>query len=1323
MGLGRSAATVVLALALLGPGPFVSPSPGGDGGSRSTPAPPTLLMVNVNETTCLCPAPVGGVFTGTAGGGIARWTEDGTLATLHTMADGGIATNHIVDIAPDIGTCLAIGDTEEPLVYATGAIGDRWFTQGKVEGAKGPLRALEGSDGGFLVLDASGAIYLSDTGASWSRLDPKYGLRTTGWEVADRDGDILAVSNGTDVVLVDLNSINHWTKTSPSVLDIDIDGDKVAIASPDHPDVYDIATDSWLDENGTQAIMGYGQGWSMVRMGGNKFTSANLEGLVIEANITINNSGGLKLQGTISDKTDANVTDMLLLANHTVLLSTMKGNWVLKDGEASPFPTSELSMPPSNDILSVSYEADTLWVLTPEGLASLSFDSRGFPTAWTQGPYLGEGVSTGMLDTAYLEGTVYICGYGPGVHTYDTFASSAPSRWGRVHIYGDARDDVEDVAVVNGTLYAAGEFGMDKMVPGSDPPAFEMVEGSPVGALCLYTEEDSLYSLYIGTREGLWWHDTTHGIWIEPEYVHLGLRRGPVSDYVRSGYRYYAAIGDEVHTDIAPPGDHNENVSFAGNVTRLVARPDVEDPVWAVAGGGAFTLVWEEFPGPDGPIEMMVAKERERERLGDAWVNDAALSTDGTLYLATDSGLQTIDRFGTSWYQWTTSNGLSANDIRTLSFVEQTVTLWVGAYGGVDVMDVHTEVPTRIGVEEGIPSNLVYDITMEGTDVWVGTDVGGAARADRGKLEWQVYNTSSGLIADDVQAVAVRGDLVLFGTDEGVTVLDRGDSTIESYTSSSSGLPGDWVWCALSHETGIYVGTDMGLALFVPDTGEWQAFDIEGISGTDVRSLEMTTRGDLWVGTNDGLFVLPRGPGMIPDTHGVLELGRSEGLPGEEVLSLRLASDDRMWVGTSAGVAIVYGLGGYPTRDPGVQATFTTEDGLVHDRVTAIEEGPEGTMWLGTAGGLSRLTKTEYRIRPQWTTPKVDVPDVYVTLDDIIIEPEVPNEGDEVQVRATVSNPSGKRAIVHIGLFGDLEGAPGDEISSDIAYTEPGSSYQVTLAWTAVGGEHNLWVVVDPEDLVPESNERNNVVAVSIHVNFIPEILDLTVLNITEVNPFPEQLVRVDFTFTYRDRDADPEVTLSVRSSGQSGSTSFLTPMGTISEGAIVMGRIEVPLGNTTLTVFASDGRAEVNTSFDVEVNFLVTVEGLERGRNADGDMRFTVTPGTPWEGSSIQFVEVALVEPGRDPYDSWDASLFHSTTRDGEEYVYDAAREKTGKYDVWVLVTDNRYFMALHVEHDVEIEPVESDDGWMWYVWATVALAIVSVVVLLVASLKRRSS
>ena len=42
-------------------------------------------------------------------------------------------------------------------------------------------------------------------------------------------------------------------------------------------------------------------------------------------------------------------------------------------------------------------------------------------------------------------------------------------------------------------------------------------------------------------------------------------------------------------------------------------------------------------------------------------------------------------------------------------------------------MDTITSATTRIGTEDGLPSNLVYDILFEGDSVWVGTDVGGAA--------------------------------------------------------------------------------------------------------------------------------------------------------------------------------------------------------------------------------------------------------------------------------------------------------------------------------------------------------------------------------------------------------------------------------------------------------------------------------------------------------------------------------------------------------------------------------------------------------------------
>jgi len=1259
-------------------------------------------MVNVNETTCLCPAPAGGVFAGTAGGGIARWTEDGALATLHTTADGGIATNHIVDMAPDVGSCLAIGDTEEPLVYATGAIGDRWFTVGKVEGAQGPLRALEGNDEGFLVLDASGAVYLSATGASWSRLDPKYGLRTTGWEVADRDGDILAVSNGTDVVMVDLKSINHWTRSSPPVVDIDVDGDKVAIACPDHPDVYDLGTDSWLDENVTRAIMAYGQGWSLVTVEGNKFTSATLEGLVIEANITINNSGGLKLQGTISDKTDANVTDMLPLANGTVLVSTMRGNWVLHEGEAMPFLTSELSMPPSNDILSVSYEADALWVLTPEGLASLSFDSRGLPAEWNRGPYLGEGVRMGTLDTAYLGGTVYLCGYGPGVHTYDTFASSAPNRWGRAHMYGDARDDVEDVAVVDGALYTGGPYGVDRMQTGPGPPAFVAVDGAPSGVLCLQSIRSEL--LYVGTDQGLWEYDPTSDAWEGPGEHPFTLPDGPISDIAFSGIHLFFAIGDAM---ASPQFDGaGETVVFAEGeeVVRLAARDGVADPTWAVVGGGAFAYESNE---------MRAFSEPEREFLGDAWVHDLDISPDGVVCLATGSGLHRVDRYGMVWSEWTTSNGLSANDVRTLALVEDRGDLWVGAYGGVDVLDVATEGITRIGVEDGIPSNLVYDVELEDGSVWIGTDVGGAAVADLDDLEWLAYNTSTGIIADDVQSVAVWGDRVLFGTDEGVTVLDRSASTFNSYTAGSSDLPDDWVWTTLSVDEGVYVGTDGGLAMYSFWDEPWRGIDVEGVAGHHVRAVAVDPMDRLWVGTEEGIQVLTMDSGG--DVLSVTTLDVSHGLPGSEVLAIEPVSDGAMWVGTSAGAAIV-------DTTAGVKATFTTDDGLVHDRVTAIQEGADGTIWLGTAGGLSRLRKDDWDLHPQWTSPREDIPDVYVALDGVTVEPEAPNEGDGVQVRVTVSNPSGKRAIVHVGLFGDLEGAPGDEVSSGIAYTEPGSSYQVTLTWTAVGGEQNLWIVADPADLVPESNERNNVVALSIHVNRPPTISDLGVLGPFGNLDYPDQAAMVFLGFVYGDVDGDRPVAASARVEGYGDAIDLVVPPGSPLTGIqFGLDRLDIPLGNSTIRVEVTDGRASTEASLDMSVHLSIRAHGLDGDRDADGMIRFSVEVVGPWEGELVDGVEVFFAGPGTDPSDAtvWDEigakNLSVPAVLEGDEWVVDASGVRPGTYDAWVIASDDRQIMALHVEEGVVIEEPSTNEGADWIPWALMAVVFACIAIALV--------
>jgi hypothetical protein len=499
-------------------------------------------MVNVNETTCLAMAPIGGVFAGTRGGGIAHWTPEGSLSSVHTTADGGLLSNHIVDLAIGIGSSFAITSSSEPLVFATGSSGNGWNPLGPVTDAKGPLRTLRSGDQ-LLAIDDLGAVFTSQFSSLWKREELPAGIPDVGWKLADVQGDTLVLSNGTGIFVVDLQTGDYDTIKTPPVKDLDLEGDKLAFASYDFPDMYDLTTRSWLDNNVTDAIAMKGGGWVQVEVEQSKFTAVTFDGIVVEADIKVPSSAGdVKLLGSLPDDLDANVTDMVMLANDTVLLSTLKGNWVIDDGEAKPFAISPLSMPRSNDIRSVRWEADSLWTLTPEGISELTFDSAGLPEGWSEGPDLEKGDRLGRLDSAILEGTVYLAGAGDGILTYDTFASSKPSRWNQTHVYGDdTRDTVEAVAVMGGRLYTGGPYGIDMMALGSDPPSFQPVDGAPKDVHCLGVGTGGFWA---GTDTGLWNYNSFDDEWLQDRGLGEPLPEAPVLSFIESnGYPYSTIEG------------------------------------------------------------------------------------------------------------------------------------------------------------------------------------------------------------------------------------------------------------------------------------------------------------------------------------------------------------------------------------------------------------------------------------------------------------------------------------------------------------------------------------------------------------------------------------------------------------------------------------------------------------------------------------------------------------------------------------------------------------------------------------------------------------
>jgi DNA-binding MarR family transcriptional regulator len=105
----------------------------------------------------------------------------------------------------------------------------------------------------------------------------------------------------------------------------------------------------------------------------------------------------------------------------------------------------------------------------------------------------------------------------------------------------------------------------------------------------------------------------------------------------------------------------------------------------------------------------------------------------------------------------------------------------------------------------------------------------------------------------------------------------------------------------------------------------------------------------------------------------------------------------------------------------------------------------------------------------------------------ITFSDEEPNEGDTILINSTVTNNGDESATAYVEFY---DGPPeeSDIIGSESVLVEPGLSIDVSTQWNTSGEEedHVIYVVVDPEDSVNETDENNNIVLRDIVVNQKP---------------------------------------------------------------------------------------------------------------------------------------------------------------------------------------------------------------------------------------------
>ncbi|MCH8294177.1 response regulator, partial [Candidatus Poribacteria bacterium] len=149
--------------------------------------------------------------------------------------------------------------------------------------------------------------------------------------------------------------------------------------------------------------------------------------------------------------------------------------------------------------------------------------------------------------------------------------------------------------------------------------------------------------------------------------------------------------------------------------------------------------------------------------------------------------------------------------------------------------------------------------------------------------------------------------------------------------------------------TGINTTVSRGGVSRYDGTGFVNFTTADGLADDIVRAICHTPDGVVWFGTYSGLSRY--------DPKSVVTFTTQDGLGDNYVTSICEDLDGALWFGTNNGGVSRY----YPPPSPlakggreGGFVTFDTTDGLAHNWVKDIDVDRDGTIWIATAGGVSR---------------------------------------------------------------------------------------------------------------------------------------------------------------------------------------------------------------------------------------------------------------------------------------------------------------------------------------------------------------------------------
>ena len=289
-----------------------------------------------------------------------------------------------------------------------------------------------------------------------------------------------------------------------------------------------------------------------------------------------------------------------------------------------------------------------------------------------------------------------------------------------------------------------------------------------------------------------------------------------------------------------------------------------------------------------------------------------------------------------------------------------------------------------LDVEKGLSSDVIYSVEQDSLGfIWIGTSEG-LNRYDG--TQFKIYKKSDGVDNQDIsnnfiyEIRYLENGKLLINTAEGINIYDEKRETFEALSEDNKIFSTSAGYFAYGHSEAFILGLNSG----IQSIDNQKKIALSNINLDNKNSLTpnditcFNTQGDslIWIGTERyGLYKVNY---KTKNVSQVLLNKNSKNHP-ENITTLYSSENGNLWVGTNEGAYVIKANGELLQ----LKKTFIEGEGLSDNKILCFEEDTTGQLWIGTRnGGLNIINQLDFlQQKPnfyvKWYLPKDDGSSVF----------------------------------------------------------------------------------------------------------------------------------------------------------------------------------------------------------------------------------------------------------------------------------------------------------------------------------------------------------